>query len=427
LMVLAQVAAGKRDDLENLLRSMTDKPGRADPENAVVPFGRLEGLHFARLVILDDQTLDDITTAYKMPRTSYPIYLAFLCDFDGPQDVFLATLINCSGPGLRRIFEHCEGFTTDTDLLTWIEAHNQTPATSYVNWRGRTMHQVREEKALQDALQKYLGANTSLSQMPLRDLHDELRKFALSEQRAGRLSLTPEPSTALGWEIGNIVNLIGVPLVLLVLTPFLLLYAPIFIIQLRRRERTDMEIAPRPNPQWASKLAEMEDFDVTNQFSAMGSLKPGIFRRWTLSYILWIIDYTTRHIFNRGKLARVTTIHFARWVFLDDKKRLFFASNYDGSLDSYMDDFINKVAFGLNVVFSNGIGYPTTNWLILDGAKDEQKFKYFIRRHELPSQVFYNGHPGLTAVNLQRNSLIRKGLENPAMTDSELQQWAQLL
>jgi hypothetical protein len=427
LMVLAPVVAERRDDLENLLRSMTDKPGTADPENALVPFGRLEDLHFARIVILDDQTLDDITTAYKVPRSNYPIYLAFLCDFDGPQDVFLTKLINCSSAGLRRIFEHCEGFTADSDLLTWIEAHNKIPATSYVNWRGRTMRQVREESALQQALQKYLAANTALAGMQSRELHDALNKFVLSEQRAGRLFLTPEPSTLLGWEIGNLVNLIGIPLLLLAITPFLLLYAPFFIILLRRRERADMEIAPRPTAKWASKLAAIEDHDVTNQFSALGSLKPGIFRRWTLSYVLWIIDYTTRHIFNRGKLARVTTIHFARWVFLDDKKRLFFASNYDGSLDSYMDDFINKVAFGLNVVFSNGIGYPTTNWLILDGAKDEQKFKYFIRRHELPTQVWYNGHPGLTALNLQRNSLIRQGLENPAMTDSQLQQWAQLL
>jgi len=40
-----------------------------------------------------------------------------------------------------------------------------------------------------------------------------------------------------------------------------------------------------------------------------------------------------------------------------------YASNYDGSLDSYMDDFINKVAYGLNLVFSNGIGYPRTSFL----------------------------------------------------------------
>jgi hypothetical protein len=123
----------------------------------------------------------------------------------------------------------------------------------------------------------------------------------------------------------------------------------------------------------------------------------------------------------------VNTIHFARWVWLDNKKRLLFTSNYDGSLDSYMDDFINKVAFGLNLVFSNGVGYPRTNWLILNGAKDEQKFKYYIRRHELPTEVWYNAHPGLTALDLQRNTLIRQGLEKSTMTDSELQKWIRLL
>src|SRR6266487_1625244 len=103
----------------------------------------------------------------------------------------------------------------------------------------------------------------------------------------------------------------------------------------------------------------------------MGSLKPGMFRRLTIAAVLVVIDYTARHIFNRGKLGRVTTIHFARWVFLDGGRRVLFLSNYDGSLESYMDDFINKVGFGLNVVFSNGIGYPRTNWLLCDGCKDE--------------------------------------------------------
>ena len=74
--------------------------------------------------------------------------------------------------------------------------------------------------------------------------------------------------------------------------------------------------------------------------------------------ILFGLDYATRHVFNRGNLAGVKTIHFARWVFLDGRRRMFFASNYDGSLESYMDDFIDKVAWGLNLVFSNGVGYP---------------------------------------------------------------------
>ena len=119
-------------------------------------------------------------------------------------------------------------------------------------------------------------------------------------------------------------------------------------------EKADPVIAPRPDAAQAARLAEIEDYEVTNQFSAMGSLKPGLFRAWTLRLILWAIDYTARHVYTRGRLARVHTIHFARWVFIDNGKRLFFASNYDGSLDSYMDDFINKVVFGLNVVFGNG-------------------------------------------------------------------------
>lgn len=426
LMILAPLIAERKEGLRRLLHSMNHAPGVVDRENALIPFGELDELHFARLVILDDRTLEDITV-YKLPKPSYPTYLAFLCDFDGPREAFLAKLVRCAGTGLVRIFSHCENFSESTSLLTWMKQHQQEPATSYVNWIGRTMQQIREEKSLRLAIREWLNADSSRGYLPLRELHIQLREFIVSQQGAGQLTLTPDATTPLAWEVRNFAHLIAVPLLLLLLLPFFILYAPIFIFQLRRRERNDPEIAPRPDAAYANELAALEDHDVTNQFSAFGSVKPGLFRRWTLIFILWVIDYTTRHIFNRGRLARVHTIHFARWVFLDNKKRLFFASNYDGSLDSYMDDFINKVAFGLNVVFSNGVGYPTTNWLVLDGAKDEQKFKYFIRRHELPTEVWYNGHPGLTALDIERNRLIRQGLENPAMSDSELRQWAQLL
>jgi hypothetical protein len=110
-------------------------------------------------------------------------------------------------------------------------------------------------------------------------------------------------------------------------------------------------------------------------------------------------------------------------VFVNQKRRLVFASNYDGSLESYMDDFVNKVGWGLNLVFSNGISYPTTNWLVLGGSKDEQKYKYVLRRHQLPTEVWYRGYPGLTAFDLKRNTLIRQGIEKSSMSDADLRQW----
>jgi hypothetical protein len=92
-----------------------------------------------------------------------------------------------------------------------------------------------------------------------------------------------------------------------------------------------------------------------------------------------------------------------------------------------MDDFINKVGWGLNLVFSNGVGYPRTDYLVKGGAWDEQKFKRYIRRHELATEVWYNAHPGLTAVDLVRNTKIRRGVEETSMSDAQARAWLQLL
>ena len=78
-------------------------------------------------------------------------------------------------------------------------------------------------------------------------------------------------------------------------------------------------------------------------------------------------------------------------------------------------------------VFTNGVGYPRTRWLVGDGAKDELKFKYFIRRHQLPTEVWFNAHPGLTSCDLVRNTKIREGLERRSMSDREAGEWLQLL
>jgi len=102
---------------------------------------------------------------------------------------------------------------------------------------------------------------------------------------------------------------------------------------------------------------------------------------------------------------------------------LFFASNYDGSHESYMDDFINKAGWGLNIAFGNAVGYPTTKWLIKGGAEREQQFKYTQRRHQFRSEVWYKAYPDLTATDLARNSRIRQGVEIRQSSDAEIRDW----
>jgi hypothetical protein len=425
-MVVARIDESKLVSLRDLLASMNVAPGEVNRDNPVVPFGRLETLHFARIVILADQTTGDCAV-YNLPKRDYPLLLAFLGDFDGGYDEFLRDLEAQAGAGLRRIFSHCAGFTADTDLNRWMREREHRPSTYYANTRGRTVRQCREEAKLRQVLAGFFQRAADLAGCSPLEIRDKLCHFVAAEKVAGRIQLTPEAATPFQWTLRNALHFFLVPLILLAALPFLLIYSPFFLYQLRSREKSDPEVIPRPDPHHVARLAALEDHGVTNQFSAMGSLKPGVFRRWTLTFLLWIVEYTTRHVYVAGRLARVHTIHFARWVFIDNKQRLFFASNYDGSLESYMDDFINKVAFGLNVVFSNGIGYPVTNWLILDGAKNEQAFKYFIRRHELPTEVWYNAHAGMTNSDLERNSRIRKGIEAASMTEEEARAWVALL
>ncbi|HQQ68978.1 MAG TPA: hypothetical protein PLL92_01515 [Alicycliphilus sp.] len=425
-MVVAPLAAGREAGLRALLDSMNLNPGMADPAGAVLPFGAFARLHFARLVLLDDALQADLQ-AYGLPPPRLPTYLAFMGDCDGSARTQLAELAQQAGDGLRRIFSHCQGFDATGDLLAWMLAHDRPLAASYVNWVGRSVRQIREESALQRALSARVPREPLASGAEAGRIHQSLRAFVEAETRAGRLSLTPPEPTPPGWQVAKLMNLLIVPLIGLLLLPLLIVLLPLLIYQLRSREINDPELCPRPSADALQALEELEDYDVSNQYTALGAVKPGLFRRWLVTVLLVLIDYACRHVFTHGYLARVQTIHFARWAFLDDKTRVVFTSNYDGSHQGYMDDFINKVAWGLNLVFSNGVGWPRTRWLILGGARSEQRFKYYQRRHQIPTQVWYKAYPGLSLPDLRRNQRIRAGLERARMDDEQALAWLRLL
>ena len=426
-MVVVPVDPQHETELRQLLDSMNQGPGQVDPNNALIPFAKFDTLHFARFVILDDKTTEDVRV-YRLTPRSYPLYLAFLGDVDGDANAFLNQLIKRARNGLGRIFSCCEGFTSDTNLLAWMKRHHAPAIAAYVNWRGRTVRQIREEVALYEALENYIGQNSATFQhLPPRELHERLRNFVNAEKSASRLILSPESPTPLGWQIRNLLHLFGMPLLVLITLPLLILLAPFYIIALRHLEKTDPEVCPRADQKHSEDLSRIEDHDVTNQFSALGSLKPGLVRLLTTSGVLKTVNYGARHITRPGRLGRIRSIHFARWVFVAGTERMIFCSNYDGSVESYMDDFINKTGFGLNASFSNGVGYPRTNWLVRDGCIDERKYKEYLRRHTLVTQVWYKAYPGLSAVDLERNTRIRQGLESSSMTDEQARDWVALL
>ena len=412
LFVAVPVRAAARPALDELLASMCAAPGHADPHNQLIPFARLDTLRFARLVILDDPSLADRAAAAPGLPPDEPVRLALILDGEGSAGELLDGLVAAAADGLSRIFAHCEDFEPDR-LHDWLAERRIASAARYLNAPRFSPRQVREEAALHRAMRACREAWPAL----------DAEALAPKLRAAGsECALSPVEKPSPLDRVRTTAHFLLVPLLAIVLAPVLLLGAPVFAVMLRRRETRDPVIAPRPSRERNRMLSEIEDHDLTNQYSAIGSLKPGRFRRWLTVVILWLIDWGSRHLYTRGRLARVNTIHAASWTFLDDRRRIFFASNYDGSREAYNDDFINKVAFGLNVSFSNGLGYPRSDWLIFGGAWHEQDFKRYLFHHQIPTQVWYKPDPGLTTYDMARNARIRQGFERPLRGDA-LRRW----
>jgi hypothetical protein len=451
--IIAPVARERIEKLRSFLRTMNRKnmPGIADPANELVPFGKFPTLHFGRFVILEDKTLDDLKR-YGTDFPDAPVYLAFFGDCDGSARNLLADFAAFAGAGLRQIFAYCEGFDPDCDLLQWMRAHSVKPAITYFNCLGRTVRQIREEAALATALHGYLDQHLSEEtghpgnapkRRRLENDPQKLRALLICDLKENGPASTPPAPTPLLWYLCHrlpyhlavvlIVILVLLPVVMLPLASALKVYAVdllivaaafiFFLVHLRRHETEDPEISTPVTNAHLRALGEIDDHDVTNQYTLMGSAKPGLFSRWTTRTAWWILDVAAPILFPCGNLGRVKTIHSARWVYLDGERRALFASNYDGSDDAYMDDFVNKVAFGLNLAGSQAASYPRTHFLLWGGGYLEQEFKNFQTRHSLPTEVWYKAYPGLNLVDIARNTRIRCGLERKKMTDAEIRRW----
>lgn len=402
------------------MRGLLERIGAGADGLPVFPFDRMTGVHFARLVLLDDSKVEG--------QPLIPASLMIISEIDAPLRRHLDELGRLAGPALDATFGLCEGYPaepTPATRIEYLQARETKPRAAYVNTVGRTVDQIRSEATLRERIEAFLDEHRENLPEDPEEARARIQRFVRGDPNL-RWAMHPPPRPSLRWRLGEGLHAVAGGVMLVVGAALALPLLPFYVIVLRLRERSDPAPHIRPRPEHEARLAAQEDFGAQNQFTAVGYVKSGVVRGLTLRIVLWLIQYSARHVFVRGSLAGVKTIHFARWTPLDDFRRVIFTSNYDGSLEAYNDDFIDKVAYGLNAAFSNGVGYPRTKYLLFEGARREQEFKDYLRRHQVPSQIFYSAYDDLSAVNIQNNALIRSGLSG-ALAPAEAQAWLRRL
>ena len=232
---------------------------------------------------------------------------------------------------------------------------------------------------------------------------------------------SPLLAGVMGWALAVAVAAIAaVPLTLVTLAlPFVGLVA--WLRQSERRDPVDERAADLAH---ARAIVSREDAPghVQNHIVAVMPFKPGLLRRLTFAFTMWGILQTVRHFFRPGFVLTMGTIHKARWFRVPGTRQFVFFSNYDGSWESYLEDFITRAHEGQTAAWSHGVGFPRTRFLILDGAADGDRFKRWVRRQQRETRFWYSRFPHLTAQQIRNNAMIEDGLAH-ATSDTDARRW----
>ncbi len=435
LTVITPIKEGEIGPLKDLL----NKIGDDIKDNDYIKFTSLPTTHFARWVIIPED---------KGKR--YKPYLAFESNFDGGVNDYLDDFADRAGDGLDQIYGKCEGYPAEGTknrkaFKKYMRDHSLKYSARYIAYRGRKVKDIHNNTRVRDRIETFLDDgydSHALDGVSEAELRRKIQGFLRDEQSKDPTLATAPVIISYSWR--KVALVLSLAAALLTLFPFpvfflplplwarlLLFFTPLlllglFLLVLRMHEKADEAKKDQQSMEFVSveeAIFSRENHQVQNQLTHIVEIKRGKFRLYTLKAVLWIINLAAKLYWYKGELGSIPTIHFARWVILDNKRLLFF-SNFDGSWENYLGDFIDKAAVGLTGVWSNAVEFPKTRFLVLDGATDEERFKEWAREKQIPTQVWYSAHANETVKNILNNFEIRNNIEN-GLNQQQTEQWLQ--
>ncbi len=204
--------------------------------------------------------------------------------------------------------------------------------------------------------------------------------------------------------------------------------------RIRTLEAKDRIDDHTPDRDQVRKLMMVENYGPQNHMFTVSTIKPGLLRWLALRYILTMIG-ANPFVSRPGFLGKNGVIHSARWLWIRDPElpwwrwfdpgRLIFWSNFDGTWESYVGDFVADSPDGVTGLWSNCVGFPRAKNLIDEGAKNRDRLVRWARRQQKPTLFWYSAYPRLTNARIRINAAIRQGIAS-AQTDADARDWLAL-
>ena len=269
----------------------------------------------------------------------------------------------------------------------------------------------RDRRTLRAVLKKFFHAVISFLNPWSGLLHDEVRKWLLPKGK--RVSVLRR----IGSE-------------LLLAFHFAWTYIPTrwFLWQVRRMEKLEAKNnRTLSKPRNYQQVVDREGFQIQNPLTVVGVVKQNGIRPWLLNRILAGANDASSQLWDQGELARINTIHTARIIHLKLEGRLIFMSDYDGSWERYLSDFLSVGATAVVPIFSHLEECPQTKNLFDPTPGFAEKFREFIRHYQEPVLLWYSAWPTLSLKNRLANARLRDGLFVEHMSEKQAAEWAKVV
>jgi hypothetical protein len=387
--------------------------------NEYIRFPNLPSVHFASFTIFPPDDLTDpepCSGPSPAERRSDP-YLIFENNIDGAIVKYVDALLDQALLGLLAIVRCCRDGSQIDDraaLHRYLFDHLVHPSAFHIGTPWRRMTSVKDEAMLRKEIESFADglAHEWGASLDPAIVREQIQNFVTGRSDL-QFARHPEALPSL-WDrwaqrIGPVSLTIlaaGAALTLIFLTiPLLAIGA----LVLRVKESTDCEWKGAVDEDRLDALDAAEDRYAQNHMANINDVKPGVLRQITMRGVLFLANLTARFS-TKGLLSDIPSIHFAHWSLLDGGKRLLFVSNFDGSWENYLDDFIDKGTRGLTGLWSNTVGFPRARFLFWGGAALAERFKAIARQKQVPARVWYSAYPRVTVETVFRNSTIRRDL-----------------
>lgn len=385
MTILANIKPAEEAALRTVLNAINDDP----TENPYMQFGKDGITHFARIVILKPQDSDN-----GRPR------LIFATTYNGYLEDYIEALANVS-PGLDQVWDKCEGYSPTDGFLAFVRKYSISNAVRYYGFPSATVRKVRLLLTLRRGIEAFLnleGVRSFLLHPGVKPFLDHLSRFAGKPPWLYRVWV---------WFSGLPAALVA-GLRSIFVPPLLNLVEAFGGIGMNYKTFPRVQDTggdPKTLRQYLAQRQALEDTynlrddqPKQNQMTLIAEVRPSRLLRLWLA--IMAAPLVTEFSYPPGNIANVHTLHSFVFVVLDRGKRLVFMAFFDGSLENYLGDFLDKLIWGLDTFYNNCYDYPE------GGMRQVDTFvKWIYERNRAPS-VFYSAYPEMTVELILRDQQV---------------------